>query len=81
MKARTRSDSPESDHSGKREGQVKFSESNKVTKTVAEVKDDTETSRTDDSVFEEPKTPDSGICTKGPVKTIPIEIHFKESLT
>lgn len=82
IQARTRSDSPESDHTGRREGQVKFSEGNTVTKTVAEVKDDTETSRTDDSVFEEPKTPDSGICdTKGSMKMIPIEIHFKESLT
>jgi hypothetical protein len=83
VKAETRSDSPESDRSERKEGQVKFSGSGDVGETVLQVGDDRRMSEADDSVFHEPKSSTinelEDRCVS--VKPAPIEIHYVESLT
>lgn len=79
MKARTRSDSPESNHSGRKEGNTVLSESSEIAKKVGK-RDDAETVRTDDAVFEEPRT--SEITeSRTQQSPVPIEVHYRESLT
>ncbi|XP_048733211.1 protein dispatched homolog 1-like isoform X2 [Ostrea edulis] len=83
VKAETRSDSPESDRSERKEGQVKFSGGSEIGETASEVRDDWTVSGADDSVFDEPR----GLTINElegrylSVKPSPIEIHFAESLT
>lgn len=79
MKARTRSDSPESNHSGRKEGNTVLSESSEIAKKVGK-RDNVETVRTDDAVFEEPQI--SEITeSRTQQSPVPIEVHYRESLT
>ncbi|XP_061172339.1 protein dispatched homolog 1-like isoform X2 [Saccostrea echinata] len=81
MKAHTRSDSPESNNSERKESQVKFSESCEIANSSPEIIDDKRTSRTDDSVFKESRADNEVEGCSQSFKPIPIEIHFRESLT